>query len=133
MRPVPISREDHARLSALKADWGNSDLPPLKCGGCRACCIGDTVKLQPGENPALFKTRLVNGRHELRKGKDGNCVYLGKAGCKIQRDKPIACRLYDCRVDFRNDVKRGMVSRLDLPPLRRGRELLHAVSVEEAP
>lgn len=107
--------------------WDNSHLPPLKCGSCRACCIGDTVKLQPGEDPARYKTRFVDGRHELRKGKDGNCVYLGKRGCRIQDSKPIACRIYDCRVDYervmRHPHKEAREARLETAPLRRGREL----------
>jgi Fe-S-cluster containining protein len=115
-----------AALAAMKADWDATDLPPIKCGSCRACCLGDTVKLQPGEDPTRYKTKLIDGRHQLRKGKDGNCVYLGKAGCRIQDRKPLACRLYDCRVDYRNSVKRGATARLDLPPLQRGRELLGA-------
>lgn len=90
---------DHAsvRQRMLQA-WDNSHLPPLKCAGCRKCCLGDTVKLQPWEDPSRWKTKLVDGRRVLRKGKDGNCVYLGKQGCRIQQGKPFACQIYDCRV-----------------------------------
>lgn len=121
-----MQREIAEALAAMKAAWSATDLPPIKCGSCRACCLGDTVKLQPGDDPRRYKTKLVDGRRVLAKGKDGNCVYLGKAGCKIQQGKPLACRLYDCRVDYRNSVQRGATGRLDLPPLQRGRELLAA-------
>jgi len=72
-------------------------LPPLNCGGCRTCCLGDTITLLPGDDPAQFKTKLVDGRRQLAKGKDGNCVYLGPKGCKIHGRAPQMCRLLDCR------------------------------------
>lgn len=74
-------------------------LPPLNCDGCRACCLGDTVPLHQQDNPALYKTKLgPDGVRYLAKGKDGNCVYLGKRGCQIQTTKPAACRIFDCRL-----------------------------------
>lgn len=73
-------------------------LPPLNCAGCRTCCLGDTVKLVPGDNPKLYKKkRGPDGVYVLAKGKDGNCVYLGKRGCEIQTTKPYECRRLDCR------------------------------------
>jgi Fe-S-cluster containining protein len=74
--------------------------PPVQCGGCRICCLGDTVALVQGDDPAQFKTKLVDGRRVLAKGKDGNCVYLGQKGCKIHGRQPIACRTLDCRRDY---------------------------------
>ena len=115
-------------VEANIAGWDASHLPPLQCAGCRKCCLGDTVKLTDGyDKPSRFKKRLVDGRYELRKGKDGNCIYLGEKGCTIQHRKPLTCRLYDCRVDFESvlrhpdEAKRN--ARLQIPPLKRGREL----------
>jgi hypothetical protein len=124
MIPGISESEARAAMSAMVAAWDSSHLPPLNCAGCRACCIGDTVKLQPGDDPARYKTKLINGRHELRKGKDGNCVYLGQAGCKIQSTKPLACRLFDCRVAYEQTMRApdgpAKSARLATPPLVRG-------------
>lgn len=100
--------------------WDASHLPPLNCAGCRKCCLGDTIKLQPWEDPSRWKTKLVDGRRVLRKGKDGNCVYLGKQGCRIQGGKPHACRWYDCRVAAQLGVNP------DRPATLRGVQLLNA-------
>jgi len=127
MMPGITDAQALAARQAMIARWNNAHLPPLKCGGCRACCIGDTIKLQPGEDPAQYKTRLVNGRHELRKGKDGHCVYAGKAGCKIQARKPLSCRLFDCRVAYEHALQMPEGPARDAwmaaPPIERGRSL----------
>lgn len=73
-------------------------LTPLSCGGCRKCCLGDTITLMEGDNPAHYKTKLVEGRRVLRKRKDGNCVYLGARGCTIWPKQPTMCRKFDCRI-----------------------------------
>lgn len=77
--------------------------PPIACAGCRKCCLGDTITLVEGDDPSSFKTRPSTsvfpgsiGR-ELRKGKDGNCIYLGKSGCQIYAGRPRMCREFDCR------------------------------------
>lgn len=72
-------------------------LPKLVCGGCRTCCLGDTITLEPGENFYAYKTISVNGRAQLQKGEDGNCVYLGETGCTIYDRQPRMCRALDCR------------------------------------
>lgn len=116
-----------AEVRAMAAAWDNSHLPPLNCGSCTRCCQGDTVWIQPGEDPAPFKTKEVDGRHQLAKGKDGNCVYLGGRGCLIQDSKPLACRLFDCRVALEHTLRHppspARDRRLASPPLLRGREL----------
>lgn len=84
-------------------------LPPLDCAGCRKCCLGDTITLLPehGDNPANYKTRLVDGKRQLAKGRDGNCVYLGKAGCQIHGRAPFTCRRHDCRQYFLDAERLG--------------------------
>ena len=107
--------------------WDSSHLPKLNCNGCRKCCLGDTVKLSPQDDPRRYRTRLVNGRHELAKGKDGNCIYLGKQGCTIQPRKPLPCRVYDCRVDYEMTMRMlpsaARSARLAIPPLKQGKAL----------
>lgn len=73
-------------------------LPPLVCGGCRTCCLGDTIALLPTDDASQYKTKLVDGRRVLAKGKDGNCIYLGKSGCQIYGRQPHQCRIMDCRM-----------------------------------
>lgn len=72
-------------------------LPPLKCNGCTVCCEKDTIYLQPGDDPAQYKTKMLNGQRVLAKRKNGNCVYLGKNGCSIHLRAPQECRAFDCR------------------------------------
>lgn len=73
------------------------DLPPLHCNGCRKCCEGDTITLEPGDDASKYETVLVNGQLQLAKADDGNCVYLGPRGCKIHRQAPRVCKALDCR------------------------------------
>lgn len=104
--------------------WKADHLPPLNCASCKKCCIGDTVKLLPDEDASRWKTKLVEGRRVLAKGKDGNCVYLGKNGCRIQNDKPLACQLYDCRIAFELSTKPDKQHLVDPshPATQQGRE-----------
>ena len=126
MKPLE-SQSYPAAVEALITAWDSSHLPPLSCGGCTRCCHGDTIWIQPGEDPKPFKTRLVKGRRQLRKGDDGNCVYLGEGGCQIQDHKPLVCRLFDCRVALEHTLRHPptieRARRLTFPPLQRGREL----------
>jgi Fe-S-cluster containining protein len=73
----------------------------------------------PGKAPYLILDRRANG----------DCVYLGEAGCTIHGRAPRACQDYDCRKLFLNSdragrrlaIKRGEV---DARIFKRGRELL---------
>lgn len=75
----------------------NNDLPPLNCGGCRTCCLGDTIVLQPEDDISKYKTVEVNGEYHLAKGIDGNCIYLSSKGCTIHDYSPVMCKAFDCR------------------------------------
>ena len=37
---------------------------------------------------------------EVRRHKNGDCVYLGEAGCMIYDRRPVICRGFDCRKLF---------------------------------
>lgn len=69
--------------------------------------MGDTITLMPGDDPAAFKTKLIAGKRQLAKGRDGNCVYLGKTGCQIHGQAPEMCRRFDCRRYFLNVSRTG--------------------------
>lgn len=90
-------RERSTKLDKKEALEIASTLPPLSCGGCRKCCLGDTITLMEGDDPTLYKTKLVEGRRVLRKRKNGNCIYLGARGCTIWPKQPTMCRKFDCR------------------------------------
>jgi hypothetical protein len=34
----------------------------------------------------------------LRRRDDGGCVHLGPEGCTVHQYRPLACRVYDCRI-----------------------------------
>lgn len=72
-------------------------LAPLNCGTCRTCCLGDTILLMPGDDPASYKTKMTPSGRALAKGKGGNCVYLTSKGCGIHGRAPRMCREFDCR------------------------------------
>jgi hypothetical protein len=83
---------------------GPAELPPLACGGCTRCCRGDTILLYPEEDPSRWDTVRDDwtGDHQLRRGLDGNCVYLGPQGCTIHGRQPRMCQEYDCRLHALN-------------------------------
>lgn len=93
------------------------ELPPLNCGGCRKCCLGDKIMLLPGDDPSQFKTVAEGGRLVLQRGFDGNCVYLGATGCSIYGAQPKMCQAMDCR-RYARDVQR-------LPFAERAKRLLN--------
>jgi Fe-S-cluster containining protein len=74
-----------------------TDLPKLVCGGCRTCCLGDTITLTPRDDASSYRTTVEKGRLVLAKGDDGNCTYLTATGCSIYDRQPEECRHMDCR------------------------------------
>lgn len=75
---------------------------PVICGTCTACCRGEAIILQPGDNPLLYRTvpvrDPVSGRQTQRipNGPDGACIYLGEGGCTIYEKRPLLCRMFSC-------------------------------------
>lgn len=80
----------------------------MPCAGCRVCCINDAIILHPemGDDVASYHTEAIT--HPLT-GKpavmlthkaNGECVYLGPAGCTIHHRAPAICREYDCRRQY---------------------------------
>lgn len=96
------------------------DLPPLICAGCRACCVGDKIAIMPerGDDHRKWKTdRQADGTRTLRRGADGNCIYLGPDGCTIHGRQPYMCRAYDCRKHYlavlAKDGEAGVSARIE--------------------
>lgn len=104
----------------------------VPCNGCIRCCLGDTIRLLPGDDPSQYQTiphPLQPGALALAKGADGNCVYLTAAGCSIHGRAPRMCREMDCReiarrVSFTQARKLAARHALPASVYARGRELL---------
>lgn len=108
-------------------------LPPLSCNGCRKCCLGETITLVRGDDPAKFEHEVdpERGVLVLKKGDDGNCVYLNETGCSIYGAQPIMCRSFDCRVYALNIAtlpEWQQALRAQLPSLIEGRRRLAELS-----
>lgn len=86
-------------------------LPPSRitrvdCGSCRKCCQnGQLIVLVRGLDdltafPLTHYTQ-INGQMMLvlDHKENGDCIYLGEAGCEIYGRHPTLCRAFDC-VDF---------------------------------
>ena len=90
--------------SALLED-GVTDVP---CGACTACCTSSYfVHIGPGETRALARIPaellfpapdLPQGNAVLGYDAHGHCPMLVDGACSIYVDRPLTCRLYDCRV-----------------------------------
>jgi Fe-S-cluster containining protein len=77
-------------------------LPPLKCDGCRACCLYEQIWIRPemGDDPSLYETVMDGSKIKIAKRENGSeaCRYLGAKGCTIYDKRPYLCREFDCRV-----------------------------------
>jgi len=118
------------------------DRNTVPCDGCTACCRHERVILSPehGDDPLEYHTvptRLrPDGRVErmLAHKLNGDCVYLGDAGCTIHGRAPWACRTFDCRrwfLGFPEAMQDLLqVDDLDGEVVRAARERLHTLTGE---
>lgn len=77
-------------------DGREIEAKPLNCKGCAACCRNDIVPLTQYDDPTQYKTNLIDGTRVLKR-KNGDCIYLGRKGCRIYDRRPWMCRNFDCR------------------------------------
>jgi uncharacterized protein len=75
------------------------------CHACNRCCRNKAIRVSPYEILRLARflgistTQFVNyhtaaGGTVLRTKENGDCQFLGKGGCGVHPDRPLACRLY---------------------------------------
>ena len=110
---------------------GRPQTASVACGTCRKCCQGDPlIILVEGDNPADYQCHEFQpGQWALNRNADGDCIYLGVAGCTIWGRHPTVCRVFDC-AGFVKRMDKGAFDavgpRLDAPVIREGRRRLKA-------
>ncbi len=86
----------------------------VPCHGCTACCTsGQFVHIGSDETRTLARVPrellfpapgMPRGHFVLGYDEQGRCPMLVESRCSIYRDRPRACRTYDCRVFTAADV-----------------------------
>lgn len=72
----------------------------VDCTGCHECCRFFNIPLSPYET-TWIEHEDTDGMIHIKKKPDGTCIYLKEGKCSIYNKRPIACREYDCRNDYR--------------------------------
>lgn len=85
---------------------------PVACESCTACCRnqrvflflnkGDRLENYEGQVKWGFNPLQGRGQWQLKQKANGDCVYLGEAGCTIYDRRPNICAQFDCRQLFLN-------------------------------
>jgi Fe-S-cluster containining protein len=90
-----------ATIASLLAAPAGVDL--VDCNGCTACCKQEMVFLQKGEDHDQYPgvtvaTNPVTGElaYMLPHKPNGDCSYLGPAGCMIYERRPLMCKAFSC-------------------------------------
>ena len=129
-----MRRDATTRLAALGAKVG-----AVPCAGCVYCCLGDAVRLLPGDDVSTYKTEphfALKGELMLAHNSDGNCVYLTEGGCGIWERRPIMCREMDCRLltltfSWTEANKLNKEGMLKITVWRKGKDLLKVLRGEQ--
>lgn len=96
---------------------GHVDVP---CATCTACCREPRVQLLREEWERFPDATLAeDGERYLARQADGSCARFIDGKCSIYKDRPYACRVFDCRVG--NML--GILLREDEGPLMREAQL----------
>jgi Fe-S-cluster containining protein len=91
----------------------------VPCGSCQHCCRHEYVAVDPAEGDIveLYETiDVINPftqqpQKALARKPNGDCLYLGAAGCTIHGRHPAACRRFDCRLVYLGLKKMPRVER----------------------
>lgn len=117
-----------------------SERTNVPCNGCSLCCRRDAIVLMDGERPEDYEVEEMRTKageifHLVKKGPDGNCIYLGDSGCTIHDRAPEICRAFDCRRAYQMIPRRERRARLaqgiaDKAVYEAGRKRLHTLTAE---
>jgi hypothetical protein len=102
-------------------DPGQYETEPLSLSEKFAAKLMQDIGEAPDYKPVMLKRRA-----------NGECVYLGEAGCTIWDRAPHLCRIFDCRLWYqrfsRKDRKRLLaIGELDPAIIKAGRQRLHTL------
>ena len=88
------------------------------CGGCDTCChsVFNKISLTPEE-----QTRF--GVEYFDMTKTGRCPHMGDKGCEIYEQRPLSCRMFDCRFLAACEVARLEVGGIPALPNEKLKEL----------
>lgn len=74
------------------------------CNACNKCCHGKGIQVNPYETMRLsnhlgvgtteFRKHYLNQQMLKHKPDSDACIFLGKNGCTVHKDRPLVCRLY---------------------------------------
>lgn len=103
----------------------------VPCGSCQHCCKNLWIWLKPEEGDVVEQYDTVDyvspitglPAKALSHKPNGDCVYLGPAGCTIHGRHPAVCRAFDCR--------RFYLKLMALPRTERRREMRTGYLVKE--
>lgn len=114
-----------------------TDRANVPCDGCTLCCRRDMIVLMEGERPEDYEVEEIRTKtgevfHMVKKGPDGNCIYLGAEGCTIHDRAPALCKAFDCRLAYKIVPRRERRARLamgigDKAVMDAGRKRLHTL------
>lgn len=94
--------------SLIRRPLDNPGAPPpasVPCGSCRRCCQKNSMVMllaQEGDVIESYEHEVINlpgvgAGPVLKRKPNGDCVYLGEAGCTIHDRAPVICKTFDCR------------------------------------
>lgn len=101
------------------------------CNRCLYCCNDKIIQLNPYEIARLAsgfnistaefsKNYTVDGQGTiLAQADNGDCIFLGPAGCRVHPNRPLVCRLYPLGRHVSPDAQETF-STLDPHPLSQG-------------
>ena len=96
----------HVNLSYQ--ELGKGPMGDVPCNGCVACCKRERIILGPDDDagqyitvPALGPGTGYKEARMLAHKENGDCIYLGDAGCTIHGHAPKVCQQFDCRDWYR--------------------------------
>jgi hypothetical protein len=86
-------------------DSGTIEYKPVKekivnCSDCFECCRFFKIPLSPYEC-TWIEHEETDGIIHIKKKPDGSCIYLKDGKCSIYDKRPMACREYSCKHDWR--------------------------------